>query len=656
VKVVQRRTLLWGAALLVLAGLNGGVTHAQTGRFSRAICRPTSVPTTVRAEGLAERMGNIRISCIPTIGLFVGILPEQVITEINLTVRLNVAVTNHVDVYGFPNLTDAVLTVNGQNSYHPLPISQSDYAGVLNPIIGTGGPAFLSLCPSYLNPSIGFPNSPPFNPGPFFDPRWPCPQLARLAGVRSLAWDGVRAPFPGVDTFSAGFPFSIVPPFPEVTVLEIQNIRANAAELGVAEPAEIMARISIGGPTSFSLTRSQIPVAQPVVGLVSTVTPAGQGLQCFDGSPHGEITLREGFASAFKTLGAPTFATAATAGLENGYPVLEGTIELGTGTFPFALAFSPPGLNTGTGGGATQATRFMLRFQNIPAGVIASVPRLVNTDSGETSCEVDGVLGALCVQLVTGTDLNGAGGFSSGEDAPGDLYQVALDEGAGFVVYEVKDANPFALEEVDIPIWFRWEFLGESDLPAIGTGQLDVRFAPLSDVGVASNEPAPRFVDAGADPVDVITIVRCSTTLLFPFVSNRSGFDSGIAIANTSMDWKGTPPQRGSCRIHYIGKTGEAGPMPADDVSNILEGGEVMTFTLSGGNPNWDINGAPNFQGFLVAMCDFQFAHGFAFINDGGTGLPTWNQGYLALVLRFDQEGERLISGDGEAGVEDLNH
>ena len=130
---------------------------------------------------------------------------------------------------------------------------------------------------------------------------------------------------------------------------------------------------------------------------------------------------------------------------------------------------------------------------------------------------------------------------------------------------------------------------------------------------------------------------------MFPFVSNRSGFDTGIAVSNTSYDWKGTPKQRGRCMVHYIGKVGDDGPMPDTATSTIIEGGEQMTFTLSAGNPLWSIGPTPDFQGFLVIMCEFQFAHGFAFINDADAGIPTLAQGYLALVLQYDANGDRII-------------
>jgi hypothetical protein len=42
---------------------------------------------------------------------------------------------------------------------------------------------------------------------------------------------------------------------------------------------------------------------------------------------------------------------------------------------------------------------------------------------------------------------------------------------------------------------------------------------------------------------------------------------------------------------------------------------------------------APGFQGYIIATCEFQYAHGFAYITNGYGGVNTQAQGYLALVL-----------------------
>ena len=57
--------------------------------------------------------------------------------------------------------------------------------------------------------------------------------------------------------------------------------------------------------------------------------------------------------------------------------------------------------------------------------------------------------------------------------------------------------------------------------------------------------PVPRFQNLNA-PVNLLSVVRCSCNLLFPFVTNAAtaggNYDTGMAIANTSLDPGNLPP------------------------------------------------------------------------------------------------------------------
>jgi hypothetical protein len=55
-------------------------------------------------------------------------------------------------------------------------------------------------------------------------------------------------------------------------------------------------------------------------------------------------------------------------------------------------------------------------------------------------------------------------------------------------------------------------------------------------------------------------------------------------------------------------------------------------FVLSSGGAN-GIDAVPGFQGYIIATCRFQYAHGFAFITDGPIGQAQVAEGYLALVM-----------------------
>lgn len=123
-----------------------------------------------------------------------------------------------------------------------------------------------------------------------------------------------------------------------------------------------------------------------------------------------------------------------------------------------------------------------------------------------------------------------------------------------------------------------------------------------------------------------------STRLLFPFVTNRFGYDTGIAVINTTADPFGTEPSSGTCGVSYYGDDfGGTLPVPAKQTSSVVGAGEQLVFTLSGGNAGNGILAAPGFQGYLIVECHFTRAAGFAHMKL--LGKIASGTGYLAQVL-----------------------
>ena len=164
-------------------------------------------------------------------------------------------------------------------------------------------------------------------------------------------------------------------------------------------------------------------------------------------------------------------------------------------------------------------------------------------------------------------------------------------------------------------------------------------YAPTTTVFTASSSaPVPRFVD-NPQSATTFTITSCKTNLLFPFLTNVAGFDSGIVISNTSLDPFGTVPQRGPCTMYYYGTTNGTGAAPNSQTSGTVNEGSQLVATLSGGG-NLGVAATPGFQGYMIASCNFQYGHGFAFISDLGASRVA--EGYLALVM------DQNMFGDGE--------
>lgn len=107
------------------------------------------------------------------------------------------------------------------------------------------------------------------------------------------------------------------------------------------------------------------------------------------------------------------------------------------------------------------------------------------------------------------------------------------------------------------------------------------------------------------------------TYLMFPFATNQAGFDTGLSIANTASDPFGTTGPTASCVLTFYGNPGSPAPVPV--VTSVIAPGANWTNIVS--------NIAPGFQGYIIASCEFPFAHGFAFVSD--LGARNLAMGYL---------------------------
>jgi hypothetical protein len=144
----------------------------------------------------------------------------------------------------------------------------------------------------------------------------------------------------------------------------------------------------------------------------------------------------------------------------------------------------------------------------------------------------------------------------------------------------------------------------------------------------------PRFRDP-VEPVpggDFLNVSKCVTNLLFPLLTNRSTFDSGIAIANTGLDpFSPTSlAQSGTITLYGYSQFGSDGtaPEPITVTTPVIEAGDTYAASLSA------IPSLAGFQGYIIAVCRFPFAHGAAFLfGNYGSGATGVAAGYLALVI-----------------------
>jgi hypothetical protein len=269
----------------------------------------------------------------------------------------------------------------------------------------------------------------------------------------------------------------------------------------------------------------------------------------------------------------------------------------------------------------------------------------------------DGVLGcsgleAACyvdiATIVTGADVNGAGGtplsLSAAQGlegmASGDgLSQVVIAGNGGTATWEIIQDAPHNTGEVQFLLFVDYVPNSAAGIPGTGPGDVAGSFGPLSTlVSATSADLQPRFVGL-SDEEPFMNINSCGTNLLWPYVTNQAGFDTGMVIANTSMDpFVGSTAQEGKCTINYYGNASGGAP-PIADTTPLIDAGGYAVWTLSSGGGvklygqgiSGVINSAPGFEGYVIAQCLFQYAHGYAFISDLGS--QKLAQGFIALVM-----------------------
>jgi len=344
---------------------------------------------------------------------------------------------------------------------------------------------------------------------------------------------------------------------------------------------------------------------------VAAASPPTTFTQCTSTATSGSVVtaliIKELVQTAFKSpaacpgSGCPTGTNNATPGqwYQNNLNTESQTV-LATGLTNWSNTLgNQPGL-------ADSATRIRINFSNIPAGVTLSLPVSIGT----------GCTGTTPTSCATATTSGDLGAFSMAGSA------ISLTS-SGSVTYQVTGQSGAAIDQFNVPVTVTYTYTPPST-PQVGTILVSATYAPTS-AEVTNLNPAfgvPRFADTSV-LTPIFTIAACQTDLLFTFLTNQAGFDTGFEIANTSSDPFGTAAQNGTCTLNWYGNGPAAGT--ATTTPSIASGTAYTNLVSSA---------AAGFQGYMIAVCNFQYGHGFAFISDGygqpGRGL---SQGYLASVI-----------------------
>ncbi len=345
---------------------------------------------------------------------------------------------------------------------------------------------------------------------------------------------------------------------------------------------------------------------------------------------------------------------------------------------PFADA---AGTGINIAGQANQGTRLATSLANIPNGLSLYVsPILFLFRQGVTYSQGPNqnlpAGAATGVMVLTNTASDGSGAYNppSGPITAANqpLQLVSVSNGAALVVYEILFTDPFSLEYVDVPFVVSYATNLSANAP-IGLPQPTVTataaggYAPFYSTSAATQAsgtlPIPRFVFTGS-ATNLLGIVKCSCNILFPYVTQAPGYDTGIAIANTTMDPYGTTNQFGAVQMWYYGSLANGGAAPGTQCTNTaspgtcpgtttVAAGQVLTYTLYNGSAQWGLdNRGAGFTGYMIAQTQFQYCHAFAFIGGLGGG-PMVNsstnglsEGYLGLILDLGTFVRGAVQGE----------
>jgi len=282
-------------------------------------------------------------------------------------------------------------------------------------------------------------------------------------------------------------------------------------------------------------------------------------------------------------------------------------------------AATTPYLTNGIGT-ATQATNVTVGLANVPASATVYAPQTITSASG------NGFTLTLSGSPTPVTAPAGLVGLNGG------VVAFTPTNGTVSIVYTPTATGTGTTFAVPLYIIF-----AGNTASVQGPITAAVYYTPAAAVsGPASL--IPTFAVSTAAASNLQSIVACNTTLLFPYVTNATGFETGIAIANTTTDNLGTIPGKpsaatpvnGTCTLNFYGNAAQ--PTATVTPSLGAYSSTAPTVVPIYANILTTMIGSSGFSGYAIASCNFLEAHGFAFITDT-TGTFSGTEGYLAVVV-----------------------
>jgi hypothetical protein len=338
---------------------------------------------------------------------------------------------------------------------------------------------------------------------------------------------------------------------------------------------------------------------------------------------------------------------------------------------PFRVAISTPVVATDIPTGATTLT---FDVENIPSGVTVTFPATMTAVPGATPV----------VFTATSGTLSGTGGSlvvtyaTTKANVP--AFTLGVTTGATASDFVPAAPGPPPVPAVPITIGVQ---IGTAS--GNGTANLRVVFGPSEASEFtgdnASATAIPRYIasilpgaanrsivaaagpnPAPGSPLPFFKINPTQSVLLYQYATDQASYKTGIAVSNTGKDdptifnasnpFGLTKGQTGPITF-YLFQTGTTTPViytvksgngrGLDANGNLPPGN---TFAISLDELLTDAGQSAlvgNFSGYIIALCEFNFGHGFDIVfNQNGVGTAV-NSLYLGTGFRVDAIGEGLL-------------
>lgn len=640
-------------ALAVLA-LFAGLASAQLSPPTTLSCTVSAdTSPSIRAEGIAERVGDVKLTCT---------IPVQSTPNTSVQAdRANITVNYQVPV------TSRLLSNAGNEALLTIDEPGTNSLGVSS---GFGPNAGISVCGSDVNPCAAWPVAVGTS-GAY--------GIATLQGGSVNAANAYQGVVGTTSSTNSTVTFNNVPIVSPGTttvqrVFRITNIRVTPGTSAVVATVGVTPVGSAG--TILSLSNNGVTVATPAASITTTVgSILGAASLCvkpvlydstnpqYTKANVAMLTFKEAFNNAFKTRVLPLTGNAGDAqSIGSNQMSVSGSYSptIGGKTVSMTLATSESGtiapFTAGTAGLADSGTRLKAVFTGLdknatyyvsinnvtdfatsataPAGVGDSTSTPWAVLLGNGTAKETATYGA-----ASGTAFGNGTGSSPTTGVP--VVAITNTSGAGEVVWEVTNTKAGQSNTFNFAIYATYNPAVSSTTPTVGnTATVTLGYAPTT--GSATTTPVgytttaiPRFTAPSMTPANFFNVVLCQTSLLFPYVTNANGFETGLAVSNTSSDPFGTVATTGACNLYFYGANQPSGAITLTSPAgaSTIGAGQQISNTVSG-------LGLSGFQGYTIAVCNFQYGHGFAFLQ---TTKGTLSMGYLPLVMNTTGRGLTLV-------------